>query len=184
LKQGILIIIIGLFSFSGHAQTDSTKQEKGRIGVAINSSMNGEVYPIRLVPTITYLTGNSQFELGFGIHPFIRKDQNILSGEFNYKYFPNGVEKKFNMYVIGHLSYIHNPRKTYHPTTYNYLFLNGGYGFQLTPFKNAYMGTNFTAGVYTYNKRSKVEIPGSIDKSLFDSFTFNLAFQFNIGYRF
>jgi hypothetical protein len=184
MKQGILIILIGLFSLFSQAQTDGNERNKGKIGVAINSSMNGEVYPIRLVPSITYIRGKSQFELGLGIHPFIRKDQNIFSGEFNYKYFPNGTEKKFNMYVIGRFSYIHNPRKTYYPTTYDYLFLNGGYGFQLTPFKNAYIGTNFTAGTYTYNKRTEAEIPGVVEKHLFDSFGFNLAFQFNIGYRF
>ena len=181
MKHYLFLFIFGLTSLIGTAQTDASK---GQFGFAINSSLNGEVYPLRLVPSITYLKNNSQWELGFGLHPFIRKDQNIYSGELNYKYFPNGTDKKFNMYLIANLSYIHNPRKTFFPTTYNYLFLNGGYGFQLVPFKNAYMGTNMSIGTFTYNKRSEIPYTEFSEKNFFDEFGFNLAFQFNIGYRF
>ena len=181
MKYYLIAITICFTTVLGKAQTESSQ---GKFGIAINSSMNGEVYPIRIVPSITYLKGNSQAELGFGIHPFIRKDQNIFSGEFNYKYFPNGTDKKFNMYLIANLSYVHNPRKTFYPTTYNYLFLNGGYGFQLSPFKNAYMGTNMTVGTFTYNKQSEIPYDSFVKKDFFDEFGFNLAFQFNIGYRF
>jgi hypothetical protein len=181
MRHYIITLIIGLASLTSAAQTDTTE---GKFGFALNSSLNGEIYPIRLVPSITYLKKNSQLELGVGVHPFIRKDQNIYSGELNYKYFPNGTDKKYNMYLIASLSYIHNPRKTYYPTTYNYLFLNGGYGFQLAPFKNAYMGTNMTVGTFTYAKRSEIPYDSFVKKDLFDAFGFNLAFQFNIGYRF
>jgi hypothetical protein len=136
------------------------------------------------VPTVTYLQGNSQFELGVGFHPFIRKDQQIFSTEFNYKYFPNGTDKKFNMYLIGRFSYIYNQRKTYYPSVYNYLFLNGGYGFQLNVSKNVYMGTNFTIGTYTYSKQSEIPYDSFVKKDFFEEFGFNLAFQFNIGFRF
>lgn len=98
MKSILLILMIVLLPSLVRAQTTDTT---GRIGFAINSSLNGEVYPIRLVPALSYLKGNSQFELGVGFHPFIRNDQRILSTEFNYKYFPNGTDKKFNMYVIG-----------------------------------------------------------------------------------
>ena len=181
MKQYLFTIIIGLTSLAGAAQTDSPQ---GKFGIALNSSLNGEVYPIRLVPSITYLKKNSQLELGIGVHPFIRIDQNIYSGEFNYKYFPNGTEKKFNMYLIASLSYVHNLRKTYYPATYNYIFLNGGYGFQLVPFKNAYMGTNMSIGAFTNSKRSDIPYESFAKRNLFDELGFNLAFQFNIGYRF
>lgn len=177
----LFIFLFGLTSFVCTAQTDPAR---GKFGVALNSSLNGEVYPLRLVPSITYLNENSQLELGFGIHPFIKVDQNVYSGEFNYKYFPNGTEKDFNLYLIGSLSYIHNPRPTFYPTTYNYLFLNGGYGFQLVPFENAYMGMNVSAGVFTNNKRSEIPYDSFAKKDLFDELGFNLAFQFNLGYRF
>lgn len=184
MRINFLILIVVLLPSLVRAQTTDTTNTAGRIGIAINSSLNGEVYPIRLVPSLSYLKGNSQFELGVGFHPFIRKDQRILSTEFNYKYFPNGTDNKFNMYVIGRLSYINNTRKTYYPSKYNYLFLNGGYGFQLNPTKNLYLGTNITIGTYTYGKRTEIPYEGFTKKDLFDEFGFNLAFQFNIGYRF
>tara|TARA_R110002050_G_scaffold41459_1_gene100446 strand:+ start:192 stop:737 length:546 start_codon:yes stop_codon:yes gene_type:complete len=181
MKHLLITILIGLMALAGKAQNEATAS---KVGFAINSSISGEIYPIRLVPSITYLKNKSQIELGFGIHPFIRKDQHIFSGEFNYKYFPNGTEKKFNLYLIANFSYIHNPRKTFYPSTYNYFFLNGGYGFQLSPFKNAYMGTNMTVGTFTYSKQSEIPYKSFIKKDFFDEFGFNLAFQFNVGYRF
>ena len=181
MKHYLFIIIIGLIALKSRAQNEAIVR---KFGFSINSSINGEIYPIRLVPSITYLKNKSQLELGFGIHPFIRKDQYIFSGEFNYKYFPNGTENKFNLYLIANLSYIHNPRKTFYPTTYNYLFLNGGYGFQLCPFENAYMGTNITIGTFTYSKQSDIPYESFVRKDFFEEFGFNLAFQFNIGYRF
>ena len=44
----ILIILIPLFSQAQNS--DST----GKFGFVINSSLNGEIYPIRLVPSVTY----------------------------------------------------------------------------------------------------------------------------------
>lgn len=181
MKAYLLTLLIGLTSTVSIAQTDTATN---KFGFAINSSLNGEVYPIRLVPSVTYLKNKNQFELGLGIHPFIRKDQNIYSVEFNHKYFPNGTDNKFNMYLISRVSYVHNPRETYYPTTYNYLFLNAGYGFQIVPFKNAYLGTNMSIGTFSYAKKSEVPYPAFQEIALFDTFGFNLAFQFNIGYRF
>ena len=181
MKRYLFITMIGLIPFFSQAQSGDSK---GRLGFTLNSSLNGELYPIRIVPSLTYLKGKSQFELGIGIHPFIRKDQRLVSGEFNYKFFPNGAGKKFTMYLITRLSYVHNPRDTYYPTTYNYLFLNAGYGFELGLFKGAFIGTNVSAGTFTYGKNSEVPYASFASKKLFDSFGYNLAFQFNIGYRF
>lgn len=181
MKQFLVIVLLALAPAIGLAQNNSLK---GQFGFALNSSINGEVYPIRLVPSVSYLKNNNQFELGIGVHPFIRKDQNIYSVEFNYKYFPNGTDKKFNLYLLSQLSYLHNPRRTYYPTTYNYIFLNGGYGLQLVPFKNAYLGTNMSAGLFTYSKNSEIPYDSFSEKKLFNDLGFNLAFQFNIGYRF
>jgi hypothetical protein len=181
MKKYLLITLIGLISFSNYGQTtDST----GRFVFALNSSLNGELTPIRMVPSIAFLKGKSQFELGFGLNLFSRITHKILTGEFNYKYFPNGAENKFNMYLIGRFSYINNRRNYYYPSTYNYLFLNGGYGFQISPFKNAYLGTNISIGTFSYSKRSEVPYPSFTKTDLFDEFGFNLAFQFNLGYRF
>lgn len=181
MKQYIFIILMSAIPFFTSAQkTDST----GSFGFTINSSFNGELYPIRIVPSVAYFKEKSQFELGFGIHPFIRKDQKTLSIEFNYKYFPNGTNNKYNLYFITRFSYVNNKRDSYYPTTYNYLFLNGGYGLEINPFKGAYLGTNISIGTFTYSKNAENPYNTFAPKKLFEAFGFDLAFQFNIGYRF
>jgi hypothetical protein len=181
MKHYLLLVLIILIPLFTQAQTsDST----GKFGFVINSSLNGEIYPIRLVPGVTYYKGNNQFELGFGLHPFIQKNQRILSCELNYKYFPNGTVNKFNMFLITRFSYINDVKETYFPTTYNYLFLNGGYGFEINAFKGVYLGTNISIGVFTYGKNSENPYLNFAKNSMFDELGFDLAFQFNIGYRF
>ena len=69
MKHLLITILIGLMALAGKAQNEATAS---KVGFAINSSISGEIYPIRLVPSITYLKNKSQIELGFGIHPFIR----------------------------------------------------------------------------------------------------------------
>ena len=173
-----LIILIPVFSL---AQSSDTT---GRFGFVLNSSLNGEVNPVRIVPSVSYTMGNNQLELGVGVNPFDRKDQKVLSTEFNYKYFPNGMGNKFNMYLIARLSYLNMRRDTYYPTTYNYLFLNPGYGIELRAYKSLYMGTNISVGTFTYSKKSEVPYESFASKNLFDEIGFNMAFQFNLGYRF
>jgi hypothetical protein len=46
------------------------------------------------------------------------------------------------------------------------------------------MGTNMSLGTFSYSKRSEIPYDSFAKKDLFDEFGFNLAFQFNIGYRF
>ncbi|MGJ8661258.1 MAG: hypothetical protein ACSHXL_04415 [Bacteroidota bacterium] len=181
MKHFILLILMSTISLFTVAQkSDST----GRFGFTINSSFNGEIYPILIMPSLVYFKGKSQFELGFGMHPFIRKDQRILSSEFNYKYYPNGINNKFNLYLITRLSYVNNKKDTYFPTSYNYLFLNGGYGLEIKNFRNAYVGTNISIGTFTYNKDSTNPYDTFAANKMFEEFGFALAFQFNIGYRF
>jgi hypothetical protein len=151
----------------------------------LNSSVNGELHPIRIVPSLTYSKGKNQLELGLGFNfTALRKSQKLLSSELNYKYFPNGTENKFNMYLIARFSYINSARDTYYPTNYNYLFLNGGYGFEIKANKRVYIGTNISTGIFTYSKKSDIPYEAFASQKLFDTFRFNLAFQFNVGYRF
>ena len=170
---------------SDTAPSRAPESEKaGRFGIALNTSTNGEVYPMRLVPTATFVTGRSALEAGVGFHPFIRKDQRILSGEFNYKYFPNGMDQTLSVYVIARLSYVNNALETFYPTTYHYLFLNAGYGVILCNNTKTYLGTNVTAGPFTYARSSENPYEGFEKDGLFDKVGVNLAFQFNVGYRF
>lgn len=181
MKYYLFLTLTCLIPLFAQAQTSETT---GKFGFVMNSSLNGEVYPIRLVPSVTYYKGNNQFELGPGLHPFFQKGQTILSCELNYKYFPNGTVNKFNMYLVTRFSYVNNAKDTYFPTTYNYFFLNAGYGFEINPFKGAYIGTNISIGAFTYSKNSGNPYLNFAKKALFDELGFNLAFQFNVGYRF
>ena len=139
---------------------------------------------MRSCPSVAYYKGNNQFELGCGLHPVIRKNKRILSCELNYKYFPNGTVNEFNMYLITRFSYINNAKDTYFPATYNYLFLSGGYGFEINAFKGAYVGTNISIGAFTYSKNSENPYLNFAKNNMLDELGFNLAFQFNVGYRF
>ncbi|WKV10613.1 hypothetical protein [Marivirga harenae] len=181
MKYLILFTLMNLLPFVTTAQSSDSK---GSFGFALNSSVNGELYPIRIVPSLTYIKEKNQLELGLGFNPFSRKSQKLMSGEFNYKYFPNGTEHKFNMYLIARFSYIKSARDTYYPTDYNYLFLNGGYGIEITAFKKVYLGTNISTGLYTYSNKSDIPYAAFASQKLFDTFRFNLSFQFNVGYRF
>jgi hypothetical protein len=181
MKIYILLTLFSLIPFLANAQSnDST----GSFGFALNSSVNGELYPMRIVPSLTYIKGKNQLELGFGFNVTDRKFQKLVSSELNYKFFPNGTENKFNIYLIARFSYIDSARDTYYPTNYNYLFLNGGYGIEIKAYKGAYIGTNISAGIFTYSKKSDIPYEAFASQKLFDTFRFNLAFQFNVGYRF
>lgn len=181
MKNYIFLTLISLIPFVANAQSsDST----GSFGFAFNSSVNGELYPIRIVPGLTYIKGKNQLELGFGFNLTDRKFQKLVSSELNYKFFPNGTVNKFNIYLITRFSYINSARDTYYPTNYNYLFLNGGYGIEIKAFESVYIGTNISAGAFTYSKNSKIPYDAFTSQKLFDTFGFNLAFQFNVGYRF
>ncbi len=181
MRYYIFLTVISLFPFMTQAQSNHSI---GRFGFNLNSSINGELYPIRIVPSLVYIKGKNQLELGFGFNPFTRETQKLKSSEFNYKYFPNGTENKFNMYLIARFSYINSSRDTYYSTKYNYLFLNAGYGFEIKTSKGTYIGTNISTGIFTYSKKSDIPYEAFASQKLFDTFRFNLAFQFNAGYRF
>ena len=181
MKNYIFLTLVSLIPFVANAQSsDST----GSFGFAFNSSVNGELYPIRLVPSLTYIKGKNQLELGVGFNLSARKFQKLVSSELNYKYFPNGNENKFNMYLIARFSYINSSRDTFYPTKYNYLFLNGGYGFEIIPKQHVFLGTNLSLGGFTFNKRSEIPYAAFESQNLFEEIELNLAFQFNVGYRF
>ena len=181
--RSILIIQILLFPVMLQAQK-SVAKNTSKLGFSFNNVLNGELSTLLTTPSLAYLKGNSQFELGLGFNPFDRTDQTLLSGEINYKYFPNGVAEKFNLYFISQLAIFHNQRNTYYPATYNYLFLNAGYGFQIKLFDNAYLGTNVKAGTFTFNKSSTNPYEGFQSTSFFDETGLNLDFQLHLNYYF
>ena len=83
MKKYLLILWFGLIPFIHYGETEDFP--KG-FGFALNTSFNGELGRIRLVPSVVYFKKNNQFELGVGFNPFIRDSQKLLSTEFNYKF--------------------------------------------------------------------------------------------------
>lgn len=100
-----LILILSILLIPSLTFAQSTKADRG-IGIAIRSSVNSELPSARVVPCIQYLAGNHQLELGLGLTPVLREDQQVMSDEFSYQYFPNGTTNKFNGYLITSLSYV------------------------------------------------------------------------------
>jgi hypothetical protein len=183
MKYPIFILLTSLIPYLVNAQ-ESDSKSKGW-GFALNSSFNTEVDAIGFVPGASFYSGKNQFELGGGFYPFVLKDQRIVSGEFNYKYFPNGTNNKFNLFLIMSCAYVNQYKKTYYPATYQYLFFSGGYGMQIRLFKGAYLGTSVNIGTFTNSKRTENPYKDYIGtQDLFDKFGMNLAFQVNVGYRF
>ena len=181
IKHYIILHLIALMPILSIGQSS---EAAGRFGVALNSSLNGELQTMRLVPSAVYTKGKHQFELGMGFNPLGREDQKLLSAEMNYKYHPNRMDQKFNMYLILRLSYVNRINKTYYPTTYNYLFANGGYGFDIKASERVFIGTNMSIGAYTFHKKSEVPYSEFSNQDLFDEFGLTLAFQFNVRYSF
>ncbi len=183
MKHYFLILLASLIPYLSSAQKgDDTSNSWG---LALNSGFNTELNTVGLVPSASYYKGKSQFELGVGVYPFVVKNQRIVSGNFNYKYFPNGADNKFNLFLMMSGAYVNQLRKTYYPATYQYLFLSGGYGMQIKLFKAAYLGTSFNLGTFTHSKRTENPYKNYLGtQNLFDEFGMTLAFQVNVGYRF
>lgn len=183
MKHYLFIFLFNLIPFWNQAQT-TDKSATRKLGFVLNTGYNGELRAFQANPSLVYVKRNSQFELGVGFNPFDRADQTLLSGDINHKYFPNGMDHKFNFYFITQLSVIHNERNTYYPATYNYLFLNLGYGFQIKIFEDAYLGTNVKIGTFTYNKSSENPYEGFNSTGFFDEVGLNLDFQLHLSYLF
>jgi len=183
MKYFLLIIAISLVPNLVNAQNKDSRDNG--FDLTLGSSINSEINSMLIVPSASYSKGKNQLELGLGFHPFNQNDQRIISGEFNYRYFPNGRKNKFNMYLMMSFAYLNQLKMTYYPATYQYLFLHGGYGFQIKAFKGIYVGTNINIGTFTNSKCSKNpynEYYGN--ENLFDEFGVSLTGEFNVGYRF
>lgn len=180
-----LSIIVGTFCFGSPAYADNAAQPDRGFGVAVNSALNGQVLPFRTIATGLYYQGVNQFEFGVGFHPFIRKEQTISSADLNYKLFPNGRNKKLNLYLLANASYINTRRATFYPTTYHYLFLHGGYGVELNGFAGTYMDTSVSFGGFTVDKDSDNPASSYLDaEQFFTDFGTSINLQVSLGYRF
>lgn len=179
-----MLLLLALSLLATPASAELAEKERG-FGAAVSAAFNSEVLPLRVIPTGLYYRDVHQFELGVGLHPFIRREQSIISIDANYKLFPNGRATKFRTYLLGNLSYIRNGRETFYPTTHHYLFLHAGYGLELAGLARSYIDTNVSFGGFTYSKNSENPASTYLDsEAFFRDFGFSIAFQANVGYRF
>ena len=181
--KNYLLIVLAVFATVVQAQNiDSTKSG---FGFALNSEYNNQINAIEIAPTAIFFKGKHQFELGTGLNPFSLSNQRIVSGQFNYKHFPNGRDNKFNMYLMMSCDYTNQLKKTYYPTTNQYLFVSGGYGFQVRVVDGLNLGTNLNLGTFTQSMHSENPYLVQLGSpKMFDNLSMNLSFQVNISYRF
>ncbi len=192
MKSSILFVFLfAISSVFGQTISDSSENH---FGVAINSSALFGLSSVSFAPTGFYYKNKHQFELGLGIHPLDDSFERKLGVEFNYKYFVNGIENRFNFYFIGRAGVVNSLRTStvVYPLVSgdyirkeNHLSATVGYGFQLKLFKGAYLGTDINIGGATRNVDSKNTATGSNYFSpMFKSFYLERVIQLSIGYRF
>jgi hypothetical protein len=190
----IALFFLICFSFSLQSQTETNKKE-WHFGVAINSGFALSAGALNTNPTGTFYINRHQVELGFGFYPLNTKKSNdlrLMGGQLNYKFYPNGIHKRFSLYFMNGLTYTYkvgvdkhlhiDDLNQYVITTQNkdkYLSLISGFGFDVKIFKNGYMGSCLNFGLTTSN--SSLEL---LSTKHFQTIGLNGALRLNIGYRF
>lgn len=179
----MFVIIISNLGYS-----QDTSSVKGRFGVVVNTSIDGVIGEWSFAPTGLFYYNKHQIELGLCIYPFNFSTPRMIGGALSYKYFPNGISNRFNMFLSAdfNLTNEFSPKHIYYNNyerTYNYFSILGGYGFEVKFLKNAFIGTSFNFGI---NFNSLITDDPSIDydRKLFEEYELDGAFRFNIGYRF
>lgn len=180
--NSILALLLFILPYGVLAQNEGSEQR--RWGFTLNSSMNGELYSLRVIPSISYGSKTHQFELGGGAAPFTASGEKLYGADANYKFYPNGNDKSFNLFLATSLSYIHRNVDSYFPTTYNYLFVSGGYGLEIKLSEHLFMGTSIGYGVYTFSKKSDIPYEAFSVKAFGSQISDHMTIQFNLGYRF
>ncbi len=166
-----------------NAQNEETTKH---FGTTINTSISSAGVFL-FIPSITYYKNKSQFELGAGSQFFLSYNvRNVFGTEFNYRYFVNGIDNRFNLYFITNLTYAqYKNNKTYSYTRKSsYLILTGGYGFQFNLFKRAYIGTCLNLGIQTFKNDYSPDFYNYNSPDLFRNFQTGAAIRMNVGYRF
>lgn len=190
MKNSILFIcLFSLFNVSAQEKSETSNKH---FGVALNSSIMAEIGGVTIAPTGFYYVNKHQVELGFAVHPFYTSSSaRRLGAELNYKYFPNGIDNRFNLYFSTNLTYTNEYyEQTYSSNNYryerktNFLTLTGGYGFQLSLFKKAYVGTSLNLGVTTCSYEVSGSSSPTYSNPMLGEFYLDAALRLNVGYRF
>jgi hypothetical protein len=186
-KSLILSLLICLASLS-FAQNSAMKKAPLQFGIAVNSCLSGVIGEVSIAPTGLMYINNHQLEIGLCLYPYNFRYPRMLGASLDYKYFPNGIDNRFNLYFVTHLNFTneyidHNYIINNYQTTYNYLALTVGYGFQVKLFDKAYIGTSLSFGVNT-NSNINTDPQSQYERPMFESFEMDGTVQLNIGYRF
>lgn len=187
MKPSILTMLIFCISSIAFGQVDSGTKEI-HFGATINSSVSADVGSFSIAPTATYYSNGSEFGLGFAIHPFKIKNPRIFGIELSYRYYPNGISNRFNLFFEVNSTYTnsfrdHLYKNNNYQTTYQFLNLLGGYGFELRVFDGLYLGTSLNIGGST-RSRKDTNTGTNNNYGLFEQFDLDGAIRLRIGYRF
>ena len=197
----IFTFLVCLLTFTLTAQPDSIQKDR-QLGVSVNPSYAEYLSSIPIAVVITYRINKHQLELGpkFNYMDWHDSDQQFGT-EFNYRYYPNGVHNRFNLFFLFNFDYRYINGK-YDYTLYtgyppqvvtvnskkdsHFFVFNGGYGFQANLFKGIYIGTYIGGGIYTERSHS---INSSIEPAFNSSYRSNYKeFSFllagSLGFRF
>lgn len=197
------IRIIFLLSFSNllFAQKDTNSLERN-FGVSLNTSICGYSYYFPMSIALLYRNNNHQLELGpkfqFTQNDYYKRQFGV---EFNYRYYPNGINKRFSMFFLLNSDYFRKLLEREYQqysndpafigtvnqkSTRNYYTLNLGYGVHVNLIKGLYLSSNMGIGLlledYNDNRNSTNENLNSF-KGYFNE-ELNFIAAFSIGYRF
>lgn len=201
MRNYITALVTCLLAGIVSAQSDSTKKEK-QFGVSVAQTLSS--YPGYFTTGLlaTYRIHKHQLEFGPKFFLIDRNYYNQRFGtEFNYRYYPNGVHNRFNLFFLLNADYIHlykiSDYQQYVSSSNQYVMVNKkrrdndltmniGYGFHANLFKGLYIGNNIGAGILL--ERSKV-VRNSTESSINSTNRYNnMALSFlltvTLGYRF
>jgi opacity protein-like surface antigen len=194
----IIVIFISNIVF---AQKDTNNLDRS-FGFSLNTSICGYSYNLPTVIALTYRNQNHQFELGPKFQ-FTRNDyyKRQLGIEFDYRYYPNGIEKRFSMFLLinadyysrlllrEYQQYSNDPLfagTVNQRSTRNYYTLNAGYGVQMNLLGKLYLGSNIGIGILLEDYDDKRTSTNENLNSYKGDFSEELNFiaSMSLGYRF
>lgn len=178
-----LVLFLFLISSLSNLAQDSLSVSK--YGAKLNTSFNGELFALLVIPSISFTQQKNQLELGLILSDYKGAYQASYGGQINYKYYPNGYGNKFNLYFVGSFNYINTIKRAFYPINYNYLMLFGGYGYQQTFSKKWSLSTDFRFGGLTFSRKQESNLPSVFQKTkMFNELKLAYELQVNLGYRF
>lgn len=183
------------------AQSDSVQKER-QFGVVTTTSLTNYQSLFTTGILATYRINKHQLEFGPKIFLFDRDYYDRQLGtEFNYRYYPNTVHNRFNLFFLFNTDYINvykisnYQQYIYDSNQYvnvnqksnqNNIALNAGYGFHVNLFKGLYIGNNVGAGIILENNKvvRNSEEPSINSTRRYKNVDLSFLLTVSLGYRF